>query len=771
MAQVLADKAQYAVYLGEELFQLLTFHAHEEMSHLFRYSLTLRCDNPAVEIQPLVRKLAKIHLHWEDKDKWWYGLVASVSQINAGTPSLTQEDGEYGEYAVEVVPHFWMMTQKTNCKIFQWIGTPDIIRNVLDARGMAGMYKLKLTKGYGLREFCLQYRETDFAFLSRLMEEEGMYYYFNHAPDDNPADLLVISDDPSGYGGAWPQSTVIFKKGTGILSTVEEYLSSLTYEESAYTGQVAYRDFNYREPKKPPDKLIQNAPDNPDYAVYDYHRERYLDDGRGIFLARQAVDAQAAMRKTLSGSGNFRSLGAGLIFTLDKAYRGDLNISWVVVSASFSASQQEGGVDYAVSFTAIPADRTFHPLPRTPRPSLNLQTAYVVGPPGAPIYMDDYGRAKVQFHWDLDHHYDPDASCWIRVAQPYAGMNQETGDKHGFQWHPLVGDEVVVDFFEGDPDHPVIVGSVYNFQNMQLVKPDQLIRSEIRSPYQHLLAFDDKEKYIQVNTPYPHTLRMDDPGKYTHLTTQYGNALELQDPHKNYDEIPFVTLETGGAETIKMQDGEPSYGNNIKVSTADGHSMHLAEGPSAQGILTSSRKANLLNLDDQKKNITVRTTDGHQILMDDANKTIVVTSKDKHRIEINDQQKYIAVADESGKHRFTIDIGKELITVATDTGSIAILAPEGQVAIEADSIALKSKTSISIECSDMSTKASNSISVEAPQIKSEGTSIENKASGDLKLEAMNITSTATAQNKTEGAMVNSEASGVNTIKGFLVKIN
>ena len=174
------------------------------------------------------------------------------------------------------------------------------------------------------------------------------------------------------------------------------------------------------------------------------------------------------MRKTLSASGNFRSIGAGMVFTLEKAYRDDLNISWVVVSASFSASQQEGGVDYAVSFTAIPADHTFRPLPRTPRPSLNLQTAYVVGPPGAPIYMDDYGRAKVHFHWDLDHPYDPTASCWIRVAQQYAGMNAETGDKHGFHWHPLVGDEVVVDFLEGDPDNPLIVGSVYNYVNMQL---------------------------------------------------------------------------------------------------------------------------------------------------------------------------------------------------------------------------------------------------------------------------------------------------------------
>lgn len=771
MAQVLADTAQYEVTIGGQLFEVLTFHAHEEMSHLFRYSFTLRCDDPQIDVKGLVRKTARIKLAWEQKEKWWYGMVASASQINAGLPDLTKEDHEYGEYAIEVVPHYWMLTQKTNCKIYQFMSAADIIRGVLDHRGMAGKYKMKLTKDYAVREFCVQYRETDFAFLSRLMEEEGMFYFFHHDPE-LPPDVLIITDDASQYSVCYPDKKVEFIKGTGVLSGSDKYLSSLTYEENAYTGQVGYRDFNYREPKKPPTKVIANAPDNGDYPVYDYHTERYREDPRGQFLARMAVEAQAAMRKTISAAGNFRSLGAGHIFTLEKAYRADLNGPWVIVSASFSASQQGGGVDYSVSFTAIPADRTFRALPRTPQPSLNMQTAYVVGPPGAPIYMDDYGRAKVQFHWDLDHQYDPDSSCWIRVAQPYAGMDQDSGDKHGFQWHPLVGDEVVVDFLEGDPDNPIIVGSVYNYINMQPIKPDQLIRSEIRSPYQHLLAFDDKHKYIQINTPYPHTLRMDDPGKYTHLTTEYQNALRMQDPHKKYDHVPSVTLETGGAEVIKLEDGkQEAYGNNIKTSTADGHFIHLADGAIAKGITAFTKMKNKVVLDDKEKNITVRTTNGHQILMDDANETIVVTSKDKHRIEINDKKKYIAVADESGKHRFTIDIANELLTIATDTGSIAILAPKGQVRIDADSVAVTAKNSVSVDCAIMSTKASDQVTVEAPQVKTEGNSIHEKAAADIKMEAVNITSKATAQNQTEGGEVSSEASGTNTIKGFFVKIN
>lgn len=763
MAQVLADTAQYSVEIAGKKFDVLSFDAYDEMSRLFRFTLTLRCDDPQVDIKGLLRKKVDTHLTWQDKEKWWFGIVASMSQVNAGLPDKTNEEGEYGEYVAEVVPSFWIMSQKTNCKIFQEMTVKDILQEVLDKRGMAGKYHLNLTKDYEQREYCVQYRETDFAFLSRLMEEEGIFYWFWHDPDEKK-DILTISDAVSGYAGCWPESTVEFKKATGVLSTDKEYLSALTYEENAYTGKVSYRDWNYRDPQKPPVKVNATAEQNTDLDIYDYHLERYRDDGRGQFLAQMAVEAQAALRKTLAGSGNFRSLGAGHRFTLEKAYRDDLNKEWVVVSCTHSASQREGGVDYAVSFTAIPSGTVFRPMPRTPLPTINMQTAIVVGPEGAEIYMDQYGRAKVQFHWDLVHKYEPDSSCWVRVAQPYAGINESSGDKHGFQWHPLIGDEVVVDFLEGDPDNPIIVGSVYNYVNMQPIKPEWLISSCILSPYQHSLVFDDKYKFIRLNTPYPHALMMNDPGKHTHLTTKYQNALKLQDPHRDFKDIPHVILETGGAEQIKLEDNDTKLGNNIQMSTADGHLMHFADGPDLQGVLTSSKKSNLTILNDKDEHIVVQTTNGHRVLMDDKHETIVVTSRDQHRIEINDRKQFIQVADASGQHHFTIDIKGKQLTISTDTGSIDILAPTGTVKIDAKAVQVKAETSVKVECNNMSTKADTNVKVDAMKI-------EEKAQAEIKMEAMNITSKASMKNKTTGSFVNSEASGINTIKGTLVKIN
>lgn len=761
--QTKADTSQYTVEIGGKEFSVLSFDAYDEMSRLFRFTLHLRTDDPQVDIKGLLRKKVDVHLKWQEKEKWWFGIVASMSQVDAGTPDKTKEEGEYGEYVAEVVPSFWIMSQKTNCKIFQFMTVKDILQEVLDKRGMAGKYELKLTKGYEQREYCVQYRETDFAFLSRLMEEEGIFYWFWHDPDEKK-DILTICDAVSGYAGCWPEDSTFFQKGTGVQSGSDEYLSALTYEENAYTGKVSYRDWNYRDPRKPPVKVNATAQQNQDLDIYDYHLERYKDDGRGQFLAQMAVEAQAAMRETLAGSGNFRSLGAGHHFNLEKAYRDDLNKDWVIVSCTHSASQREHGVDYSVSFTAIPSGTVFRPMPRTPLPTINMQTAIVVGPPGAEIYMDPYGRAKVQFHWDLVHEYEPDSSCWVRVAQPYAGINESSGDKHGFQWHPLIGDEVVVDFLEGDPDNPLIVGSVYNYVNMQPIKPEWLVSSCILSPYQHSLVFDDKYKFIKLNTPYPHTLMMSDPMRHTHLTTKYMNALKLQDPHRDYNDIPHVILETGGAEQIKLEDGDPKLGNNIQMKTADGHLMHVADGPDLQGIITKTKNSNLTILNDKDEHIVVQTTNGHRVLMDDKHETIVVTSRDQHRIEINDKKQYIEVADSSGQHRFTIDIKGKQLTISTDTGSIDILAPSGNVKIDSKSIEMKAQTSIKVECNNMSTEATTDVKVEAMKI-------QEKAKAEIKMEAMNITSKASMKNKTSGSFVNSEASGINTIKGTLVKIN
>ena len=748
---------------------VLTFNAHEEVSRLSRFHLTLWSEEPALDIKGMIRSPATIRIEWDKKNpklKTFNGIIASIRQTNAGRSSEVEK--LYGHYSCEVVPELWLLGQKSNCKMWQEAPAEGIISEILDARGMAGKYDMQ-AGGCRVREFCLQYRETDLAFISRLMEEEGLYYWFDYEQDGK----MIIGNTIGSYGTCWPEDAGIYRKGAGVLSTPDslpelEFLHDLVYEENAYTGKVAYRDWNYREPEKPPMRPEAAGPDHPDLEIYDYHLERYLDPpGEGTHYAQMAVDAQAAMRKTLSGNGTLRSVTCGSILKIEEAYRNDLNGEWFIVSLSHNATQTGStGVDYSVSFSAIPADTIFRPLPRTPQPTVTMQTGTVVGPPGAEFYMDEFGRAKVQFHWDLDHHYGPDSSCWIRVSQHYAGMLEDGGIKHGFQWHPLIDDEVIVDFLEGDPDNPVIIGSVYNFVKTPPIKPEEMIRNIILTRYQHRLLFDDKEQAITLNTPYPHTLKLDDPAKKATLNTRYKHQLEMWDPHGDNQEVPSVELKTGGNEILRMEDDDKikGFGNNIKISTEDGHHQHFAHGDNAKGIKIQTKAVNLGNFNDKDRNIQIKTTDGHQVLMDDANKTIVVTSKNNHRVEINDEGKFIEVSDKSGDHHILIDIGGPSITVETKTGNMNLLVPKGQLKIDADSIDVTAKKSIKIACDNMSTKAKTTVKTDAMTIK-------EKAKGEIKMEATNITSKAKFKNSRRGAMVDSKANGINTIKGFLVKIN
>lgn len=781
MAEIPSNVAQYSCTIDGQTFQVLGMQGYEEVSQLFRFSLMLWLDDSAVDIAGLVRKTAEIKVNWGDKEKKYFGIVSSMTQTAAGKPGLGGVEKEWGEYSVEVVPTLWLLSQKTNSRIFQEKSAKDIITKVLDERGMAGKYELRLSKGYPVREYCVQYRENDMAFISRLMEEEGIFYFFTH----DGSELMVLGDSTSAYGECAPDSEVKHKSGSGELSTSEEYLFDLRYSENAYIGKVVFKDFDYRDPDKPL-KVDKSAPKNTDLQIYDYHPDRYRDDGRGRDLAQVLVEAESVWRKTLAASGTYRSASPGCKMTLSGAYRSDLDGPWLVVQVQHSATQRgDTGVQYGVSLYAIPADMVPRIVPRTPKPALNPQTATVVGPSGEQVFMDDHGRAKVQFHWDLEGKKDEDSSCWIRVAQPYAGIDRDTQKKHGFQWHPLIGDEVVVDFLEGDPDRPLIVGSVYNYVNVQPIKPDELIRNVVLTRYQHRLLMDDK------NTA--------------------------------------VTLNTGGGERIFLEDGDKSksdYGNNIKYSTADGHVIHFAEGQGARGILLESAAGHQVVLDDKEERIRAKSKDGHLLELDDANKRILIKSSGGHVIQIDDTANTITVRDSSSSHSLTIDASGSSISVQT-SGSLSMtvgtnmtLSVGGSLSVDVGgdtSLTFGSSLTETIGASETHMTGSNlTTSIGGKEIHTVGGAQKEKIGGKrqtqvgssdtttvgssrtLKVGGKNTEQTASSHKikassvdvqagkvtvkgttiklsamkiEATGTMVSIKAAGITTVKGALVKIN
>lgn len=775
MAQVSADTAQYSFAAGGATFGVLTFAAHEEISTLFQYELTLWSEDVEVDIEALIREKAEITIRWGDLEKTMYGIVSKISQTD-----VSYGDRPVGRYKVEVVPKFWLLTRYTNCRIFQRMAVDEIIKSVLDDRGLDSVYDFQLQESYEKREYCVQYRETDFDFLQRLMEEEGIFFFFTHDDEEK----LIFGDSDAAYGECAPQDSVQYKKLTGTFATTEEYIHELTYSEQAHSGSLKWQDYDFREPEK--QLLVERSLDRcDDLAVYDYHPERYRADTRGRTLGQIDLETRGVMGLSISGTGSWRSFSAGGRFTLENAYRSALNREWVVVSLTHTATQGEQvGTSYQVKFVAIPSDVVFRSRRGSLKPQARPQTAYVVGPTDEKIYMDELGRAKVQFHWDAEGENNEDSSCWIRVAQPYAGLDDETSKQHGFQWHPLIGDEVVVDFLEGDIDRPLIVGSVYNGRLKPLVKPEEHIRNMILSPYQHRLLMDDKNACLHLNT-----------GGHEHLDMFDKTRA---DEENEGDSEGRVILATCGDEVLAMEDASDEFGNTISLSTADDHRMIFYEKDEKRGIIIQTQqlntvslldegdiievftaKKNMVVLNDEKQFIHLQTTDGHSVLLDDAEERIVILSRDSHRMEISDKDNFIEIADASGEHRFRIDMAESQLTIATDSGNIAIQAPTGTVAIEAQTVEVNAESAVNVECGNLWTKAQGEITTEATNITHEAganfevkaLAIKQKANADIKMEGLNITSKASMNNKAQGTMVNSQASGINTIKGSLVKIN
>lgn len=699
---VLTRRASEADYIfvpreySDEI-RVLSFRGDEGISEPFRYNLRLAALDSEIDFETIVGKPAYLRIYGEAGDRYVNGIVTRFTQAGIGN--------RYATYNAELRPFLWLLTMRNDCRIFQNMSVQDIITEVFqDAEIQSDNYRFALEGTHNPREYCVQYRESDFNFISRLMEEEGIFYFFEHSEESH---VMVIADSSSVHVPIESPNTIVFNEPSGMVPR-EECVYSYRFAQQMRSGSVSLRDFNFERPTMGMDVLSMSGAGDEAFEVYDYPGN-YMDPNLGSNLSVLRLDAIRFNRQMGYGESVCRRFIPGYKFTLDGYQRADFNQEYLITRVINHGSQPLGedsagpGFIYRNEFECIPSSVPYRPVMKTQKPVLEgIQTAIVVGPSGEKIYTDNYGRVKVQFHWDREGQMDEDSSCWVRVSNGYAGL------KHGIEFIPLIGDEVVVDFLEGDPDRPIITGRVYNGDNMPPLKPEGMIKNIILTPYQHRLLFDDKSTNI--------------------------------------------TLNTGGKEILRMTDGDKSesdYGNNINISTADGHFMLLAEGTKGQGIMISTYKGNFIILDDKNENITIQTTNGHIALLDDQNKKIQIQSADAHKITIDDQGQNITVVDSSGQHKIEINMGAQKITISTDSGSIDMLAPAGTVAIKASQVEIEATM----------------------DLKMKGLNISEEATMEMKTKGLNVTTEAGVQHSTKGVMVSSEASAMNTIKGGLVQIN
>ncbi len=454
--------------LGEDALLLDRFEGIESISRPFRFTVRMLSPDPNIDLESLLTKPAVVAFNLDDEtERYVHGHLNRVRLLRHGEHGMAA-------YEAEIVPWLWFLNNFSDCRIFQGKTVPEIIEQVFHDRGFRD-YRFRLQGQFPRRDYCVQYRETDLNFVSRLMEEEGIFYFFEHTPEQH---LLILANHNSAFRPCPNQSRAQYLTASGGLRN-EDTVFSLETQYQAQVGKVSLTDYDFEKPKT---SLLSSLSNSLKGEDYDYPG-KYVNRDDGDRYARIRLEEREARLVTVGGESNCDGFECGYTFELSEFHRDDANRQYIITVLEHSAKNtgyragEPEPYSYSNHVEAIPASVPFRPMRLTARPVVQgCQTAVVVGPRGEEIYTDKYGRVKVRFHWDREANGDGNSSCWIRVAHSWAGKGW------GSISIPRVGQEVIVDFLEGDPDRPIIVGSVYNADQTTPYKlPDEQTKSTLKT--------------------------------------------------------------------------------------------------------------------------------------------------------------------------------------------------------------------------------------------------------------------------------------------------
>ncbi len=653
--------------LGADKLLLEQFSCSEGLSRPFRLSLSmLAAPDYTVPFDQLMGQSAAVRLDVPGggESRFFHGLVFRLTE---GPKVHSPDTGKFfRRYWAEVMPAFVSLRFKVQSRTFQHLSVPDILKKVLT--GFDVSYELKGT--FQPRDYCVQYRESDFDFASRLMEEEGIFYFFKHTQSSH---TMVLANDPSSHADLPSGAAVKYSEFKGLRDAKlhEDRVSYWRKSQEMRSGKYTAWDYTFEEPAKnleASDTIQATAAagtvthklkvgGNDQWEVYEFpggYAERFdgvdksggpqpselgkieQDNTRTVGIRMKQIAVQALL---IDGKSNVRGFLPGYKFELTEHFNG--NGKYVLTEVEHTASM-EGTytkneavtLQYVNSFRCIPSAVTFRPQRVTAKPTIHgTQTAMVVGNDASTeIATDKYGRIKVQFHWDREGKNNLDSSCWVRVSQPWAGK------RWGAFFLPRVGDEVVVAFEEGDPDQPIVVGSVYNSDHMAPYdQPDNKTRSYIKTRSSEKgtadnfneLRFEDKKDSEEI---------------YFHAEKDFNRVVENNDTLKvGFDKKDKgdQTIEIYNDRTVSLDQGNESF--TVKTGT---------------------------------RTVTVQKDDTHTVK--DGSRTVTVQNDDKHEVKTGN----LSVKVNAGNASYTITQGKCTIeamqSIELKVGSTSIkLTPTG----------------------------------------------------------------------------------------------
>jgi type VI secretion system secreted protein VgrG len=590
--------------LGKDKLVLTEFAGEEEISKPFSFVAVMRSEDPDIKPERLIGSKVTVWVKRETAEPVpLSGMVRSFSFASMDVRG-------FREYHAEVVPWLWFLSCTTDCRIFQNLTVPKIIETIFGEYGFTDYEMGGLTGSYQPLDFCVQYRETALAFISRWMEELGIFYFFRHEANRH---VMVLGDQNRAFKPV-VEKDALFGDHSG--STVSQWRHSYQFR----SGRYAQRDFAFKTPsqdlltKEPSLLKLQRASA---FEIYDYPGG-YTQKGDGQQLTRLRMEEHEAAYHTVAGASICASFFAGGKFTMARHHlEAEEKQEYVLRQVTHRASDHTyitadaGPPSYNNTFEAFPAETQFRPASRTSWPIVQgPQTATVVGPPGEIIHTDKHGRVKLQFHWDRRGKRDDKSSCWVRVSQNWAGKGW------GGVFIPHVGQEVVVSYQEGDPDMPLVTGRVYNGENSKAIDlPANKTQSAIQDHSGNYIIMEGKsgvqdirvnavkdmhdtvanDRFIDVGGIHKETIKKDtmivvSEGKYDHSVSKgtakyyvHGNIIENYNDHQTtnvnsdvvinslYSKIFLqaalaIQLTSGKSQILLDKDGKITIvGENIEI--------------------------------------------------------------------------------------------------------------------------------------------------------------------------------------------------------------
>lgn len=744
------------------------FSGRESLSQPFEFQIDLVCTDPDLDLEAPIGQAACLTLRGRLFDgsrynRYIHGVIERFVQVGAGA--------RHSRYQATLVPSIKPLAFTRNSRIFQKQSGPDVTQKVLkDDKIPSDWVSTMLHGSYGARDYCVQYQESDLDFIQRLWEEEGIFYFFEHESDK---DKLVLGDGGHAFSDLPAYSETQLRDKPHLH---EECLFEFRAESALRPGATVLRDFKFKQPTLDMEATAQ-AGKFADYKMYFFPGE-YVDPAMGKQYAQLRLEELQCQKNRYVGAGTVRSMLPGHKFSLSGHRRADCNQEYLTVSVEHQGTQpaalgDEGDAKQEASYgnriECIPAKVPFRPSRDTPRPSIpGVQTAVVVGPPGEEIHCDEHGRVKAKFHWDRDPGRDDNSSCWIRVSQPWGGSGQ------GGMFIPRIGQEVVIQFLEGDPDRPLIVGRVYNGENsvphgLPAAKNISTIRSASTpggSGYNEI-KFDDSKGKEEV---FVHAqFDMNEVVEHNHNTTVHADQTNTVDGNQTESVKVDQTLSVDGNQTETVKKNQTSTvtegDQSITVQTGSRTltvKQDLTETVQSGNHTTTIQTGSSALTVKQDRNVTVQ-SGSHNVEVQTGDSNHAVNTGN-HNVMVLTGSSTLTV--NTGDHTTGVLLGNHAVVVTTGNSSLDVLAGS-HTTFANQTVSVSSGTADLqlIAATDWNGHGGATATLTAPEIHILGLQklVLGVGPSSITIEPSGISIT--------GPQVTSSAVGVHTISGALIKIN